>query len=248
MKLARRSRPEPAGRKAGRADGPPALWLGQAVRLWPAEEHAGVFAHPRGLYGGRGDRAGDLRFLPQPGHQPETALRPDRGDGVHHPAARRARSGPTPWACPRPASRSRSPTTARCSIAGRAPSSNITRTPKAPRPPRTPKAGSPPAMRASSRKAPAICGSSTAPRMWARMADGAMFAPKYVENKLKFFPNILEAVVFGQWPRLLHRLHQHRPERGRQLGRTQQHRLCVLSGTGRAPAGLCDRSRAMWKR
>ena len=29
------------------------------------------------------------------------------------------------------------------------------------------------------------------------MADGALFAPKYVENKLKFFPNILEAVVFG---------------------------------------------------
>lgn len=31
----------------------------------------------------------------------------------------------------------------------------------------------------------------------AKMADGAMFAPKYVENKLKFYPNILEAVVFG---------------------------------------------------
>jgi len=30
-----------------------------------------------------------------------------------------------------------------------------------------------------------------------KMADGKMFAPKYVENKLKFFPNILEAVVFG---------------------------------------------------
>ena len=30
-----------------------------------------------------------------------------------------------------------------------------------------------------------------------RMASGALFAPKYVENKLKFFPNILEAVVFG---------------------------------------------------
>ena len=29
------------------------------------------------------------------------------------------------------------------------------------------------------------------------MADGSMFAPKYVENKMKFFPNILEAVVFG---------------------------------------------------
>ncbi|MFK7875769.1 MAG: AMP-binding protein [Paracoccaceae bacterium] len=30
-----------------------------------------------------------------------------------------------------------------------------------------------------------------------KMADGSMFAPKYVENKLKFFPNILETVVFG---------------------------------------------------
>ena len=30
-----------------------------------------------------------------------------------------------------------------------------------------------------------------------QMADGAMFAPKYVENKLKFFPNILEAVLLG---------------------------------------------------
>ena len=30
-----------------------------------------------------------------------------------------------------------------------------------------------------------------------RMQDGSLFAPKYVENKLKFFSNILEAVVFG---------------------------------------------------
>ncbi|MEP1199736.1 AMP-binding protein [Tateyamaria sp.] len=30
-----------------------------------------------------------------------------------------------------------------------------------------------------------------------QMASGALFAPKYVENKLKFFPNILEVVVFG---------------------------------------------------
>jgi len=30
-----------------------------------------------------------------------------------------------------------------------------------------------------------------------RLQDGSLFAPKYVENKLKFFPNILEAVVFG---------------------------------------------------
>ena len=30
-----------------------------------------------------------------------------------------------------------------------------------------------------------------------RLADGAMFAPKYIENKLKFFPYIKEAVAFG---------------------------------------------------
>ena len=30
-----------------------------------------------------------------------------------------------------------------------------------------------------------------------KMADGSLFAPKYVENKLKFFPDVLEAVVFG---------------------------------------------------
>ncbi len=30
-----------------------------------------------------------------------------------------------------------------------------------------------------------------------QMSDGSMFAPKYVENKLKFFPNVLEAVLFG---------------------------------------------------
>jgi long-chain acyl-CoA synthetase len=30
-----------------------------------------------------------------------------------------------------------------------------------------------------------------------RLRGGALFAPKYVENKLKFFPNIREAVAFG---------------------------------------------------
>ena len=30
-----------------------------------------------------------------------------------------------------------------------------------------------------------------------KMADGSLFAPKYIENKLKFYPNILECEVFG---------------------------------------------------
>ncbi|MEL6476045.1 MAG: AMP-binding protein [Pseudomonadota bacterium] len=30
-----------------------------------------------------------------------------------------------------------------------------------------------------------------------KLSDGRLFAPKYIENKLKFYPNIYEAVVFG---------------------------------------------------
>ena len=30
-----------------------------------------------------------------------------------------------------------------------------------------------------------------------KLADGTLFAPKYLENKLKFFPYIKEAVAFG---------------------------------------------------
>jgi len=30
-----------------------------------------------------------------------------------------------------------------------------------------------------------------------RLSDGTLFAPKYIENKLKFFPQIREAVAFG---------------------------------------------------
>ena len=31
-----------------------------------------------------------------------------------------------------------------------------------------------------------------------KLKDGSLFAPKYIENKLKFYPNIKEAVAFGQ--------------------------------------------------
>ena len=30
-----------------------------------------------------------------------------------------------------------------------------------------------------------------------KLNDGTLFAPKYIENKLKFFPHIKEAVAFG---------------------------------------------------
>ena len=34
-----------------------------------------------------------------------------------------------------------------------------------------------------------------------KLADGTLFAPKYIENKLKFFPYIKEAVVLRRRPR-----------------------------------------------
>ena len=71
-----------------------------------------------------------------------------------------------------------------------------------------------------------------------RLNDGTLFAPKYIENKLKFYPNIKEAVAFGDGRDYVCVLHQYRSRRGRQLGRAQQRRLRLLSGTRRPSAGL----------
>ena len=60
-------------------------------------------------------------------------------------------------------------------------------------------------------------------------SSGAMFAPKYIENKLKFFPYIKEAVAFGDRREkvcaFIHRL-----RRGGKLGRAAQPALCRLHG------------------
>ena len=72
----------------------------------------------------------------------------------------------------------------------------------------------------------------------ARLADGAMFAPKYIENKLKFFPHIKEAVAFGDRPRHGLRDGQHRLRRGGQLGRAAQPALRRLHRPGAEARGL----------
>ena len=64
-------------------------WLGDVLVYGAAEEPLRPLAHPRRLYGGRGDRAGDLPLLSRARHQPEAALRADRGLGLHHRAAGR---------------------------------------------------------------------------------------------------------------------------------------------------------------
>ena len=72
------------------------------------------------------------------------------------------------------------------------------------------------------------------PRQGCRqLTNGALFAPKYIENTLKFFPDIKEAVAFGDGRDCCRRLPQHRSPGGRQLGRAQQHRLRVLPGARR---------------
>ena len=71
-----------------------------------------------------------------------------------------------------------------------------------------------------------------------KLNDGTLFAPKFIENKLKFFPHINEAVAFGHGRDFVAVLRQHRHDRGRRLGRAAQHRLCELPGAGGAARGL----------
>ena len=79
-----------------------------------------------------------------------------------------------------------------------------------------------------------------------RLNDGALFAPKYLENRIKFYPEVREAVAFGQ---------------GRDyvtmfinidlisVGNWAERNNVVLRqlpGAGRAPAGLRDRRASGW--
>ena len=65
-----------------------------------------------------------------------------------------------------------------------------------------------------------------------RLHDGTLFPPKYIENKLKFYPNIREVVAYRRQARLCCRDAQYRFDRGGKLGRAQQRRLRLLPGTG----------------
>ena len=64
-----------------------------------------------------------------------------------------------------------------------------------------------------------------------KLNDGTLFAPKFIENKLKFFPHIKEAVAFGDGRDFVARVRQHRHRRGRRLGRAAQPRLCRATRT-----------------
>ncbi len=53
-----------------------------------------------------------------------------------------------------------------------------------------------------------------------RLKDGTLFAPKYIENKLKFYPNIKEAVALGDGRDDVDRDAQHRSHRRSAPGRS----------------------------
>ena len=61
--------------------------LGDVLVYGPLKNRFGLTQHPRRLYGGRGDRPGDLPLLSLDRRQPEAALRADRSLGLHHGAA-----------------------------------------------------------------------------------------------------------------------------------------------------------------
>ena len=71
-----------------------------------------------------------------------------------------------------------------------------------------------------------------------KLADGSLFAPKYIENKLKFFPHIKGSRGLRRRPRGRLRLHQHRPGSRGQLGRASRHALRRLHRPGQQGRGL----------
>ena len=61
-----------------------------------------------------------------------------------------------------------------------------------------------------------------------KLANGAMYAPNYLENKLKFFPHIKEAVAFGDKRDMVCAFINIDIGLGRQLGRAARHRVFGL--------------------
>ena len=78
-----------------------------------------------------------------------------------------------------------------------------------------------------------------------RLKDGTLFAPKYIENKLKFYPNIKEAVALGDGRDVVTVMLNIDLVAVGTLGRAQQRRLRLLSGARRPSARLRHARRSM---
>ena len=134
--------------------------------------------------------------------------------------------------------RSGSPTAARCCSSARACSSAISRTRPRPREAKTPDGWVQDRRRRLLRSKSGHLKIIDRAKDVGRLTDGTLFAPKYIENKLKFYPNIREAVAFGDGRDFVAVIINIDLDRGRQLGRAQQRGLRLLPGAGRPSAGL----------
>ena len=177
----------------------------------------------RGLHGRRGHRPRAVPLLPLARHQPEAALRADRGQRLHHAAARRRGLFRHRRQARARTSRSRSPTAARCCSRAPASSSSTTRTTRPPRETKTPDG-------------------------WVHTGDAGFFDQrghlKIIDRAKDVGPPQQRRAVRAEVSREPHQVlsrgarggglrpgarlrddvHQHRPDLGRQLGRAQQRR------------------------
>ena len=199
----------------------------QRPDLWPAAQRARHEPDPRRLHRRRGHRARPLPLLPLDRHQHEAALRRDGDLRVRVPAARRrhqARFGRQAGARRRGEDRRQR----RSAGAQRGDAEGVLQAARRHRRGRS---------TATAISTPGDAGIFDADghlkiidraKDVGKLANGALFAPNYVENKLKFFSYIKEAVAFGARPRHGLRVHQHRHVGGRQLGGAARHRVFGL--------------------
>jgi long-chain acyl-CoA synthetase len=182
--------------QAGLGGRPLQVLAREPAGLRPAEEHAGHEPRARRLHRGRGDRAGDLPVLPGARHQPEAALRPDRGLRLHHPAARwrgAGRHGGRAVAGRR--GEDRAERRGLLPLAGRL--RRILQEPESTADTKDPEGWVATGDAGFFEEATGHLRIIDRAKDVGKLTGGALFAPKYVENKLKFYPNILEAVVIG---------------------------------------------------
>ena len=198
--VARRTAADPLTGKPVSPREPAPLRDRPSSRLRSPQERARLFARAHRLHGRRGDRAKTcsrsidalgLNGLKQLYGQTEAFLyltaQPGRRDPFRH---RRAPRSPQRRHPPLP-------TTAKSSSSRPACSSATSRTSR--RPPRRSRrtATSRPATPASLDPKTGHLKIIDRARDVGRLNDGTLFGPKYLENKLKFFPNIREAVAYG---------------------------------------------------
>ena len=226
LDVARRVERQRLAGKPVRAGRPPPPRGRASAGLRPAARQPRDEPRPPRLHRRGGDRAGALRVLPRPRRQHEAAVRDDGVERSHlHPAGRRGPARHRGHA----ADRRRGPY--RRVGRGALPEPGGLRqgyykNPEATR--QTLEDGWVHSGDAGIIDRDGHLRIIDRARDVGRLADGTLFAPKYLENRLKFSPYIREAVCIGQDRPFVAALINIDLDRGRQLGRAARARLHEL--------------------